>query len=197
AAASRAAGLRSMLAALERARREAERQAAAEAARAARQKHSAEAEAAHRTQQALAVPTGPGTIAAGAHASGQLMMPVVGRVVQHFASPTAAGPATGIAFQAPPAARVVSPCSGRVEFAAPFHSYGLLVIVACGGGYHAVLGGMESLATSAGRAVHIGAPVGTMPRWNPASGQAPPHLYMELRRGGTAVDPMPWFAHAG
>ena len=195
--AARAAGLRSMIDALERARREAERRAAEEAARAARHRHNAEAEAARREQQALATPTGPGTIASGAHPTGQLMTPVVGHVVQHFGTPTAAGPATGVSFQAAPAARVVSPCSGRVEFAAPFHAYGLLVIVDCGGGYHAVLAGMESLDTGAGRVVHVGAPVGEMPRWNPADDSHPPHLYVELRHGGTAIDPLPWFAKSG
>ena len=42
-----------------------------------------------------------------------------------------------------PAARVVATCAGRVAFASPFRSYGLLLIVDCGGGYHAVLAGFR------------------------------------------------------
>ena len=64
---------------------------------------------------------------------------------------TDAGPATGISYQAAAHARVVSPCGGRVVFAAPFRSYGSLLILDCGGGYHAVLAGLERLDAS-GRA---------------------------------------------
>ena len=76
---------------------------------------------------------------------GQLTAPVAGTVFRSWGDPTDAGPATGISYHAAPAARVVSPCAGRVEFAAPFRSYGLLLILDCGGGYHAVLAGFDRL----------------------------------------------------
>ena len=94
---------------------------------------------------ALAHPTGPGTLAGAKRGKGQLIAPVEGTVVRAWGDTTEAGPAIGISYVAAPKARVVSPCTGRVDFADPFRSYGLLMIVDCGGGYHAVLAGFGRL----------------------------------------------------
>ncbi len=88
-------------------------------------------------------------------------------MVRAWGDSTEAGPAIGISYMAAPKARVVSPCTGRVDFADPFRSYGLLMIVDCGGGYHAVLAGFGRLSTQAGQAVKAGQPVGVMPDWEP------------------------------
>lgn len=195
--AAKAESLRAVIAAIEAERRAAEAQARAEAAQAEKQKHSAEADAARRRQEALARPTGTGTIASAARAHGQLTAPVAGRIVSDWGAPTDAGPATGITYQAPPAARIVSPCGGRVVFGAPFRSFGLLVIVDCGGGYHAVLAGLERLDTQIGRPVQAGEPVGVMPSWDPRVPGNHPGLYVELRHNGLAVNPAPWLATKG
>ncbi|HVB69163.1 MAG TPA: peptidoglycan DD-metalloendopeptidase family protein [Acetobacteraceae bacterium] len=190
--AARAATLRTMLVTLG-ARRHAEAASAREdALRATREKHVAEAEAAHKREAALGRPFGGGTLAAAATPRGQLTAPVAGTVFRSWGDPTDAGPATGISYHAAPAARVVSPCAGRVEFAAPFRSYGLLLILDCGGGYDAVLAGLERLDAKAGQDVRSGEPVGVMPNWEPGGGSSRPSLYVELRHGGQPVNPAPW-----
>jgi septal ring factor EnvC (AmiA/AmiB activator) len=47
-------------------------------------------------------------------------------------------------------------------FADQFHGYGLLVIIDCGGGYHAVMSGMDQIGVSPGRPIRDGDPIGTM-----------------------------------
>ena len=59
------------------------------------------------------------------------------------------------------------PAAAAWLFAAPFRSYGLLLIVDCGGGYHAVLAGFERLDVKVGQDVAAGEPVGVMPGWDP------------------------------
>jgi septal ring factor EnvC (AmiA/AmiB activator) len=190
--ASRADSLRDAIAQLEAQRRAAEAQAQKEAAQAERQKQAAAAAAARTRQEALARPTGAGTIPSAARPGGQLTAPVAGTIVRAWGEATEAGPATGISYQAAPNARVVSPCGGRVVFAQPFRSYGNLLIIDCGGGYHAVLAGLARLDIVVGRSVAIGEPVGVMPGWDPAAGGKRPSLYVELRRDGQPVDPAPW-----
>ena len=138
-----------------------------DAVRAQRQKRGDEAAAARERQAELERPTGAGTIASAAQPRGQLTAPVAGTIVHAWGDATEGGPATGISYRAPPAARVVSLCSGRVAFAAPFRSYGLLLIVDCGGGYHAVLAGFDRLDVRVGQPVAAGEPVGVMPGWEP------------------------------
>jgi len=177
---------------------EATRRAAAEAARAetlraalsrleAGRKAAEAAAAAHR-QQVLASPD-----LGGAH--GRLTAPVGGTITRGWGEPGESGPTNGVTYAAAPGARVVSPCSGRVVFASPFRSYGLLLIVDCGGGWHAVLAGMERLDAEAGASVREGEPVGVMPSWNPSAGGPRPGLYLELRHAGRPVNPTP-FLHA-
>ncbi len=98
---------------------------------------------------------------------GQLGTPVVGSIAKAFGEPGIAGPATGISFGAPPAARVSAPCGGRVVFAGPFRSFGQLMIVDCGGGFHFVLAGLDRLDVPVGRPVQAGEPVGVMAAWDP------------------------------
>ena len=84
---------------------------------------------------------------------------------------------------------MVSPCGGRAVFAGPFRSFGLLLIVDCGGGYHFVLSGFAHMDAPIGRRVAAGAPVGVMPDWDPKSGGERPLLYVELRHHDSPVDP--------
>ncbi len=176
---------------------EATRRAAAEAARAetlraalrrlAEGRKAAEAAAARHRQQASASPAGPDL--GGPH--GRLTAPVGGAITRGWGAAGDSGPTNGVTYAAAPGARVVSPCSGRVVFASPFRSYGLLLIVDCGGGWHAVLAGMERFSAEAGESVREGEPVGVMPSWNPSAGERRPGLYLELRHAGQPVDPTP------
>lgn len=122
--------------------------------------------------------------------------PVAGRVVRSFGAAGPEGPARGLTYAAPPGAQVVSPCAGRIAFAAPFRSYGPLLIVDCGGGYHFVLAGLERLDVPAGARVLAGEPVGRLGGAE-ADGSGRARLYLELRRDGRPIDPRPFLAAAG
>jgi septal ring factor EnvC (AmiA/AmiB activator) len=195
--AGRAENLRAMLAALEARRKAEEARARDEAARAERRRQTEAAEAAKQKAAALAQATGPGTLAPQTQPRGQMTSPVGGRVVRQWGEATEAGPANGVSYQAPPAARVVAPCQGRVVFADRFRSYGLLTIIDCGGGYHMVLSGFDRLDARAGQAVAAGEPLGAMAAWNPAAGAPAPSLYVELRQDGQPVNPTPWLRPGG
>ncbi len=119
-------------------------------------------------------------------------MPAAGTISRSWGQITEAGPATGVSFTVASAARVVSPCGGRVEFASSFRSYGQLVIVDCGGGYAVVLAGFDRLAVRAAEALPQGAPIGTMPAWIAGETGKRPALYLELRHDGEPVNPAPW-----
>ncbi len=196
-AAAQESSLRAVLAALDAEHRAAERRAKAEAASADRRHQTAEAAAARRQQSALDAPAATASLPSGAAPRGQLTAPVAGTVLHGWGAPGDAGPATGITYQAPPAARVVAMCGGRVVFAAPFRSYGLLLIVDCGGGYHAVMAGFQKLDAAVGQLVRAGEPVGTMPPWTPGQSGTRPALYVELRREGQPIDPGPWLKANG
>jgi murein hydrolase activator len=187
--AARADGLRAAIARIEADRRAAEARAKEDAIAADKRRQVAEAAASRARQEAMARPAGPGVD----EARGLLTAPVAGSVTRAFGAATEAGPASGVSYQAPPSARVVSPCGGRVVFAGPFRSFGLLMIVDCGGGYHFVLSGLDRLDAQVGQPVQPGEPVGVMPGWDPsAAGAGRPSLYMELRKDGVPVNPAPF-----
>jgi murein hydrolase activator len=215
---SEATALDRQIAAAETGRRQAEGEAEAAAQRAASEAARAETlrgvvvelDAQRRSEQSRAHtaavrqgqenpvrPTGSGRIASSSPPHFQLTAPVAGTVVRSWGDATEGGPATGISYRAPPAARVVAACAGRVAFASPFRSYGLLLIVDCGGGYHAVLAGFERLDVRVGQTVAAGEPVGVMPGWEPGASGNRPALYVELRRDGQPVNPAPWLRASG
>lgn len=86
-----------------------------------------------------------------------------------------------------PRARVCSPCDGAVLFAGPFRSYGKLLIINGGGGYHVVLAGMDRIGVELGQFVLAGEPVGQMGARGPAAatsdgGTGRPVLYVEFEK---------------
>jgi murein hydrolase activator len=196
-AASKAETLRAMLAQLEAQRQAEPAPARGTAVRAERQNRSGEAVAALQRQAALETPIGAGAVAAAKQPRGQLAIPVAGTIVRSWGQPTEGGPATGVSYHAPPSARVVAPCGGRVVFAAPFRSYGLLLIVDCGAGYHVVLAGLDRLDARVGQQVAAGEPIGVMPAWQPGASGSRPALYVELRHDGQPVNPAPWLRASG
>jgi septal ring factor EnvC (AmiA/AmiB activator) len=104
-----------------------------------------------------------------------------------------------------PGAQVTAPCDGWVVYAAPYRSYGKLLILNAGGGYLVVLAGMAQISVDIGQFVLTGEPVAAMGSGpvvasssvtNPA-GASQPVLYIEFRKDGTPVDPNPWWATTG
>jgi septal ring factor EnvC (AmiA/AmiB activator) len=137
------------------------------------------------SQEAAAILSPPAPLGGG-------QQPVAGAIVQNFGDATVAGPAVGVSYRAVPGARVVTPCAGPVLFADRFQTYGQLVMVDCGGGYIFVLSGMARLDVSAGQRLARGQPIGEMREAAAPAGKAAPVLYVELRHGGTTVNPGRW-----
>jgi septal ring factor EnvC (AmiA/AmiB activator) len=191
--AARAQSLQDALAQIAAARKTALARAARLARRAARAGKAASVAAEQQQEAELAAPAGSGL----GPATGQIMAPVAGSIVRSWGDSTLAGPATGLSYATPPGARVISPCAGSVVFGSQFRSYGLLVIVDCGGGYDFVLAGLNRLDVIVGQHLQSGEPVGVMSGWNPNSPAQRPQLYLELRRDGNPVNPTPWLRAQG
>jgi septal ring factor EnvC (AmiA/AmiB activator) len=217
AAAARAGDLADVLARLQRDRERREAQARADAAaRAAEQaRQAAEAEREQRLAAARPPPRPPERpmaerpMSEGPEAperramvqvpvpSGGRALPVAGRIVTHWGEAAPGGPHRGLTYATAGGALVVSPCNGRAVYAAPFRSFGLLLIVDCGGGYHFVLAGLERLDAAAGQRLLAGEPIGVLAGHGASAGGSGGSLYVELRRNGQPVDPRPWFAARG
>ena len=95
--------------------------------------------------------------------------------------------------------QVTAPADGWVVFAGPFRSYGQLLILNAGGGYHVLLAGMERISVDLGQFVLAGEPVAVMGNGSRiaailATGSSQPVLYIEFRKDGTPIDPGPWWA---
>jgi murein hydrolase activator len=145
----------------------------------------------------------PGRLApaiAFASAKGALPLPVNGVRIRDFGSPDGlGGTEKGLWIASRAAAQVTAPCDGWVVYAGPFRSYGQLLILNAGGGYHILLAGMERISVDPGQFVLTGEPVAVM-GGGPQSaaavaiGSSQPVLYVEFRKDGTPVDPSPWWA---
>ena len=136
-----------------------------------------------------------------ADARGLLPKPANGQHIREFGEKDdLGGTSQGISIATRPNAQVNSPADGWVVYAGPFRSYGQLLIINAGGGYHILLAGMERIDVQLGQFVLAGEPIAGMaaPRLASASGQgigsALPVLYIEFRKDGTSIDPAPWWA---
>jgi septal ring factor EnvC (AmiA/AmiB activator) len=141
-----------------------------------------------------------GPAIAFAAAKGTLSLPVNGIKIRDFGGPDGLGGAVrGQSIATRAAAQITAPADGWVVYAGPFRSYGQLLILNAGGGYHVLLAGMEKISVEIGQFVLTGEPVATMgsgPRTaaSVAIGSSQPILYIEFRKDGTPVDPGPWWA---
>ena len=73
----------------------------------------------------------------------------------------------GQAYATRAGAIVSSPCDGWVVYSGPFRSYGQLLILNAGGGYHVLLAGMERTNVEIGQFVLTGEPVALMGKTAP------------------------------
>jgi len=151
----------------------------------------ADAERAERAAEALEdriralgarpVPAGEGTEPPATRLPGgraRLSPPVAGAPLARFGdgSPgwrwAAAGP-------------VSAPGDATVDHAGPLSGWGQVVILDLGGGWRAVLAGLETVSIERGQRVAEGQAVGSAARGT--------DVYLELRREDRAVDPEPYF----
>lgn len=145
----------------------------------------------------------PGRLApavAFASLRGHIPIPVNGVKLKEFGDPdTTGGSEKGVSIASRPSAQVTAPADGWVVYAGPFRSYGQLLILNVGGGYHLLLAGMDRISVDLGQFVLTGEPVGAMGSGSQiaavlATGSSQPILYIELRKDGVPVDPGPWWA---
>ena len=135
-----------------------------------------------------------------ASARGLLPMPASGVRLRNFgASDGSGGLEKGLSVATRAGAQVTTPCDGWVVYAGPFRSYGQLLILNAGGGYHVLIAGMERISVNIGQFVLAGEPVATMGSISQvaailATAPSQPVLYIEFRKDGTPIDPSPWWA---
>lgn len=132
-----------------------------------------------------------------AAATGRLPLPAQGKQVLAFGEKTQfGGQSKGIVIETRQGAQVTSPCDGWIVYAGEFRSYGQLLIINAGGGYHVLLAGLSQIDVQPGQFVLAAEPVGTMSGWpqqtQPTANNAPV-LYVEFRKDGRPVDPDPWW----
>ncbi len=85
---------------------------------------------------------------------------------------------------AAPSGPVAAPAGARVDHAGPLSGWGEVVILDLGGGWRAVIAGLDSVSVQPGQRVAEGQGLG--------SAEAGGEVYFELRREERAVDPTPY-----
>ena len=130
-----------------------------------------------------------------------LSLPAAGKLVRHFGDDDGLGGALqGDTLETLPGATITAPMDAVVLYAGAFRSYGQLLILDAGNGYHVVLAGMKKINVSQNQFVLAGEPVGVMNEQLVAStapvpmGNGAPMLYIEFRKDTKPINPAPWWA---
>ncbi|MDG1438238.1 MAG: peptidoglycan DD-metalloendopeptidase family protein, partial [Emcibacteraceae bacterium] len=119
-----------------------------------------------------------------ARSKGNLPLPARGNISQTFNQLLASGQRhKGITVDTRVGATVIAPHEGRIVFADKFRTYGELLIISHGDGYHTLLAGMENINSIVGQWVLKGEPVGQMSKTS-GSSNSRQKLYVELRQKG-------------
>src|SRR5690606_17546989 len=151
--------------AVERARQEEERQ---------RQLSQAERERAkERAENGLPVKNRVAPAYAFSSLRQTLELPVTGEVLRSYGDADGTGhSAVGMTVASNSGAVVTAPADGLVVFAGAFRSYGQMIILNAGDGYHLVLAGMDEVRTRQGKFVLSGEPIAVMGETRVASATA-------------------------
>jgi len=121
---------------------------------------------------------------------GRLAWPVAGRVVSRYGQPRGGGLKwNGVLIEAGRGSEVRALYDGRVAYSDWLPGMGLLMIIDHGG-YMSLYAHNEQLFKAVGDRVEGGEVVATV---GDSGGRSHPGLYLEIRRGATPVDPIPWF----
>ncbi len=133
----------------------------------------------------------------------KLALPVAGSILRRFGDADGTGHSLqGMMLETSAGALVTAPSDGWIVFAGTFRSYGQMIILNPGDGYHVVLSGLDSVNVQQGQFVVAGEPLGTMGNKRVASAAAlaleteRPTLYIEFRKDGKPVDSRPWWTAA-
>ncbi|MBL0172966.1 MAG: peptidoglycan DD-metalloendopeptidase family protein [Gemmatimonadaceae bacterium] len=124
---------------------------------------------------------------------GRLDWPVDGNILYNFGRVVNPNNATtrwnGLGIGATLGAAVKSIAAGEVVLAEQVGTYGPTVIVQHGGGDYSVYGSLGRIDVRKGQDVVKGQVIGTVGASDP---DLPPHLHLEIRPKGRAVDPLEW-----
>lgn len=131
---------------------------------------------------------------------GLLRLPAQGSILKAYGTKDDfGGTHQGLSITTRQGAQITSPADGWIVYSGPFRSFGKLLIINAGDGYHIVLAGLDQLTAQVGDFVLANEPVGQMQQMKIASTNlldsttTGPVLYMELRRDGDAINPAPWW----
>lgn len=129
---------------------------------------------------------------------GQLQLPAQGRRILSFGDKTQnESRSKGIVLETRHGAQVTAPSDGTVVYAGEFRSFGQLLIVNAGDGYHILLAGLSQIEVQLGEFVLAGQPIGVMPappKGSKAKGaEIAPVLYVEFRKDGAPINSDPWW----
>ncbi len=123
----------------------------------------------------------PGPAVAAARPQLPYSLPVEGRLLRGVGEISDGGVhSRGLTFATAAQARVVAPAAGRVVYAAPFRSYGHVVIIDHGRGWSSVVTNLATIEVAAGQTVRRGTQIGR-------AGTNSPEIALELRRNGEPV----------
>lgn len=129
-------------------------------------------------------PAPAATSSASARPPSDFRLPVQGRTIAGFGSTRSSGlRSKGLSLGPAPSAQIVAPATGRVAFAGSYGGYGQIVIIEHAGGWTSLVTGLDRAEVTVGDEVIGGSPLGRATRENPA-------ITLELRRGGTPVNPL-------
>ncbi|WP_417674145.1 murein hydrolase activator EnvC family protein [Pseudodonghicola sp.] len=137
---------------------------------------------------------------------GDLPMPVLGVILHKAGTPDAAGiKRPGIVVGTRPRALVTSPAAATIRYRGPLLDLGNVVILEPQPDMLIILSGLAEVYGEAGQVIPAGTPVGLMGGAVPEIGgilslsgdgsgaERSETLYIEVREGGSPVDPETWF----
>ncbi len=106
------------------------------------------------------------------------------------------GQTTALRIVTRPAAHIIAPFAGRIIYAGIFRSYGMIVIIDHGKGYHSVMTGLDRVSVFVGQDVIAGEPIAAMATEPVAGTKGHLVLHLEIRRNGHPIRPDTWFPNA-
>jgi len=137
---------------------------------------------------------------------GKLPLPVQGTLLRRPDEADGAGVRRpGMVLATRKRALVTAPWDGTIRYRGPLLNFGNVIILEPGSGYLLVLAGLDTVYGEVGEVVTTGAALGLMGGGEPGmdeflysaqdggASRESETLYVELRQGGEAIDPLPWF----
>ncbi len=138
-----------------------------------------------------------------AEALGNLAAPVIGQIAARYDGGEGGNAAQGLVFEAKPYSRVYAPWDGKISYAGPVKSFGLVTVIDIGEGHQVILAGLASNERNKGEPVLRGEPIGHLGgpitdgeeflvEQSALPADAVTSLYFQIRRNGDPIDPVPW-----